>query len=292
MKLLCFVILACVISAGIFTQSCSTDSIFEIDNDPLASRTDRFDITVSDFKNWFVSQTISSDFIGSQEPNWDNAEVKTMPDGKTQFVSIEIYKGENSAGSDSIRKLQIAFLQDDFTGGIKVYSYYNSEYASTNYYSLTGDLLEEGIYYPQNQTDVLLKRHTFESTQVRLKSGSESNDPCAGTTWLPNTATPYSNSDGPGCTVPGRPNWYNCPNISGSGLNETIIPLVGDRCVSYGYISGFGAVGAVHSAIVKETVNGRVTKVEAKCGEAGICIYNPDCPTFSSYKTSDIRYYR
>jgi hypothetical protein len=299
-------------SLGIFMQSCSRYDY--VDDIPEHSM-DGANLKVADFKTWFKSQTIASEFVGTQEPDWDNAEITTMPDGKTLHVSIEIYKGKNSVGNDSVRKLQIAAVENGFTGGVKVFSFYNSEYAHSNYYSLTGRILEEGRYYAPNQVDMLLKRYTIEWLQVRLKDGTEADDLCSDTVWVPNSATPLENSDGsansaaynchyyawssitgnnsgPGCSVPGSPNWYNSPNIYGSGYSAESIPQVGDIWVSYGYVSGLGAGAAVHSAVVKEVVNGKVTKVQAKCGQDGICTYNPDCSEFGQYKTGNIQYFR
>ncbi|MDR1582979.1 MAG: hypothetical protein LBS55_06935 [Prevotellaceae bacterium] len=63
-------------------------------------------------------------------------------------------------------------------------------------------------------------------------------------------------------------------------------PQVGDRWVSYFYVSNFGDV-ALHGAIVVEVTNGQVTKVRAKCGHQGIYTYDPACnePLFAAYMT-------
>ncbi|GHT78181.1 hypothetical protein FACS189464_1180 [Bacteroidia bacterium] len=94
------------------------------------------------------------------------------------------------------------------------------------------------------------------------------------------------------CYIPSQPSWNDCLNISGSGYSQVSgPPQIGNRWVSYGYVSGWGYT-AIHSAYVTGVTNGYVTRVEAKCGDGGIYIYDPDCSAFSSYKTNDVRYYR
>jgi hypothetical protein len=309
------IIVVSIVLLGFFMQSCSKEDVFnEVEVTGLfmdvIENTDNFSLEVRDFKNWFESQKIVQEFIGKHEPNWSNAELKLLPDGNSLEVAIEIYKGKNSLGNDSIRELQIANVKNSFIGGVKAFSFYNEKNAHVKYYSLSGQLLEEGEYYAPKQQYILLKRYAIEKSQVRLKSGSESGDPCNGTQLYNNSATPLiingaynSNaynchtyvwgalSANDPCYMPYLPLWNNCPNISASGYSRVTSPQVGDRWVSYGNISGWGYT-AVHSAIVKEVINGHVTKVEAKCGEDGIYIYNPDCSSFGSYMTNDIRYYR
>jgi hypothetical protein len=232
--------------------------------------------------------------------------MKLMPDGKSTQVSFEIYKGKNSLGNDSIIELHIANVKNSFVGGVKVFSYYNKENAHANYYGLNGQILEEGNYYAPKRIYSLLKRYSLEESQVRLKSGSESNDPCSTTNWISNTGTPYEDnpyaynchayvwgflsSDNP-YYQSDHPYWNDYPDIAGSGYSQVSTPQVGDRWVSYSYVSGFGSI-ALHSAFVVEVINGKVTKVRAKCGDANLCVYNPDCSDFSGYMTDDVRYYR
>jgi hypothetical protein len=296
--------LASMILAGIFMQSCSSEGeeIFF----------DYSKLEITDFKNWLKSQEITNEFIGDQELNWDNVKMKPMPDGGSTQVSFEIYNGENSLGNDSIRELQIAYVKNSFVGGVKIFSFYDKENAHVKCYSLSGQILEEGIYYAPKQLYMLLKRYTDGRGIVRLKAGNESNNPCDGTQMYTNSATPLIINGAPNpaaynchayvwgtlssndpCYNPNYPQWNNCPNISGSGYSQVSMPQVGDRWVSYGSVSGWGYV-PVHSAIVVEVTNGQVTKVRAKCGEQEIYIYNPNCdaPLFTSYKTNDIKYYR
>ncbi|MDR2563488.1 MAG: hypothetical protein LBC98_06040 [Prevotellaceae bacterium] len=302
-----FMILACMISLGIIVGGCSK---YDVLDTAIESYQDPSDLEIADFKNWFKSQETASDFVGTQEPDWDKAEIKTMPDGKTLHVSIEIYKGKNSAGKDSVRKLQIAYVKNSFTGGVKVFSFYSNEYAHANYYSLTGQILEEGEYYAPKQIYTLIERHAVEWTQVRLKSGYETSNSCDSVS-VPGTATyrkinGVDNPNAYNCHTyvwgapnpndpyyePNHPLWNNYPDINGSGYSRESTPKVGDRWVSYRYISNYGIIPH-HSAIVKEVVNGQVTKLEAKCGQLGIYTYNPNCGGFfSNYITDDIRYYR
>jgi len=300
-------IVAIVIITGVLVGCQKEEVIISQDSEYLSLSNPSLEI--SDFKNWFNSQKIANKFIG--KPNWDNAEIKIMQDGNSSMVSIEIYKGKNLSGNDSIRELHVTYVKKGFTGGVKIYSYNDKENACVKYYSLNGQLLEEGAYYAPKQIYSLLQRYTFEGSQVRLKSGNE--DPCDGTQMYNNSATPYYlpngapnpnaynchayvwgylSSNDP-CYLSTHPYWNNCPNISGSGYSQVTSgsPQVGDRWVSYGNVSGWGYT-AVHSAIVKEVKNGYVTKVEAKCGDGAIYIYNPDCNVFGAYKTNDVRYYR
>jgi hypothetical protein len=304
---------AIVIAASCFVTGCQEDYDI-IGNDNFIENIDNSSLEIGDFKNWFESQKVVKGLIGEQEPDWDNAEIKLMPDGNSSLVAIEIYKGKNSLGNDSIIELQIAYVKNSFIGGVKVFSFYNQEYAHANYYNLSGKILEEGKYYAPKQLYSLFKRYTVKGTQVRLKSGStETNDPCAGTGLVPNSATPQYNEDGSinsgayNCHYyvwgslsssspyydPSTPKWNNFPDIAGSGYSQVSTPQVGDRWVSYFHVSNFGDV-ALHSAIVVEVTNGQVTKVRAKCGHQGIYTYDPACnePLFAAYLTNDIRYYR
>jgi hypothetical protein len=249
-------VLASVIAVGIFMQSCSSE------REEISF--DYSELEITDFKNWLKSQEITNEFIGDQELNWDNVKMKPMPDGGSTQVSFEIYNGENSLGNDSIRELQIAYVKNSFVGGVKIFSFYDKENAHVKCYSLSGQILEEGIYYAPNPAAYNCHAYVWGTLS--------SNAPC------------YN---------PNYPQWNNCPNISGSGYSQVSMPQAGDRWVSYGSVSGWGYV-PVHSAIVVEVTNGQVTKVRAKCGEQGIYIYNPNCdaPLFASYKTNDIKYYR
>jgi hypothetical protein len=296
-----------MIFTGCFMTGCQQE-------DPIMDaigNTDNSSLEIADFKNWFNSQGIVSEFTGKQEPDWSKAELKLLRDGKSLEVSIEIYKGKNSLGNDSIRKLLIANVNNSFTGGVKVFSFYNEENAHARYYSLSGQILEEGKYYAPKQLYILLERYTVEVPRVRLKTGNES-DPCDGEIEDPNSATPiYLPNDAPNpaaynchayvwgdlspndpCYLPEHPHWNECPDISASGCSQVSgTPQVGDRWVSYSYVSGEGDI-AVHSAFVEEVVNGKVTKLKAKCGQGGIKTYNPDCYKYASYMTNDVKYYR
>jgi hypothetical protein len=298
-----------MIFTGCFMTGCQQE-------DPIVDvigNTDNSSLEIADFKNWFNSQGIVSEFTGKQEPDWNKAELKLLPDGKCLEVSIEIYKGKNTLGNDSIRKLLIANVKNSFTGGVKVFSFYNEENADTKYYSLSGQILEEGEYYAPKQLYVLLKRYTDEEGRgiVRLKIGNESNDdPCQSVGIVPGSATPkYINgftnpnaynchtyvwgtlSSNDPCYNPTTPLWNNCPNIAGSGYSQVSTPQVDDRWVSYGYVSNRGYV-PIHSAIVIEVKNGKVTKLLAKCGYGEIRLYDPDCPDYEEYMTDDVKYYR
>ena len=288
---------------GILAHGCSNEG--EYDDIALTNESNKVEIT--DFKNWLKSQKSAKGFTGKQELDWNNAEITTMRDGESKQVSFEIYKGKNSIGNDSIRELHIAYVKNSFIGGVKVYSFSSDkEYAKTQYYNLSGQILEEGMYYAPKQLHMLVERYSIEGTQVRLKSGNE--DPCDSKqlispatplyiNGLPNsvaynchayvwgTLTPLSP-----CYDPLHPRWNDYPDITGfTQVNGT--PQYGDRWISYGYVSGYGYT-AVHSAYVREVVNGKVTKLEAKCGEWGVYIYDPDCSEFALYITSDIKYYR
>jgi hypothetical protein len=290
---------------GIFIYGCNKED--EFDNvTPNVSK-----VEIADFKNWLNSQEITNGFIEKQKLNWSNVEIKLMRDGKTQHVLFKIYKDKNSLGNDSIRELQIAYVNNSFIGGVKVFSFYNKENAHAKYYNLSGQILEEGEYYAPKQLYSLQNRYIVEGRKVRLKSGNESNDPCDGTQMYTNSATPLKINGAPNpaaynchtyawgalssndpCYNPTYPQWNNCPNPSALGYSQISTPQAGDRCISYGYDPNWGNNAPIHSAIVKEVKNGKVTKVEAKCGEQGIYIYNPDCDAFASYKTNDIKCYR
>jgi hypothetical protein len=318
------------LSLGIILfTSCNREDYEIIENDDVIENTDNSSLGVRDFKNWFESQKVAKDLIGDQELNWSNAELKTMRDGKTLQVSIEIYKGENSLGNDSIRELVIAKVKDGFIGNVKVLSFHDREYAHAKYYSLSGRILEEGEYYSPKQLYMSLKRYTVEEREiemriVRLKSGTagtESN-PCADTIVEPNSATPLyidgnynidaynyhtyvwgkPNANNSYVYFSEYPNWNEYPKISSSDYSEINLTQirVDDIWVSYGYHSVYGDDTPIHSAFIKEVKDGKITKLNAKCGAEGIYTYNPDCdvPMFASYIRDDngnectVKYYR
>jgi hypothetical protein len=301
-----------LIVLGVFVHGCSGEEEFSnIDNDDIIKNANNFSLKIADFENWFKSQGVANELIGEQEPNWSNAELKLLPDENSLQVSIEIYKGKNSSGNDSIRKLLLANVKNSFIGGVKVFSFCNKENAHVEYYGLSGRILEEGEYFTSTQQCIVLKRYTVKRSLSRLRSGTESNDPCVGTQEYSDSATPLEINGVPNpnaynchayvwgylspsdpCYLPDYPHWNNCPNISGSGYSQIGgAPQVGDRWVSYGYDSNLGNT-AIHSAIIKEVKNGKVTKLEAKCADGTIQIYNPDCSTYSVYMTDDVRIYR
>ena len=310
LKKICFstIVIVVITTLGLFLHGCNRDEEFGY------ITTNASKVEIADFENWLNSQEITNGFIGKQKLNWDDAELKIMPDSITLQVSIEIFKGKNSAGNDSITKLHVAHVNNTFIGGVKIFSFYDKENAHAKYYSLTGQKLDEGMYYEPKQLYISLIKYTTERGIVRLKTGVESNDPCEGTQMYTNSATPLMINGAPNpaaynchtyawgtlatngpCYNPTYPQWNNCPNPSALGYSQVNgTPKVGDKCISYGYDPFWGNNSPIHSAIVKEVKNGKITKVEAKCGEQGIYIYNPDCdaPLFSSYKTDDIRCYR
>ena len=311
-NLLGFIMMICVISAGIFMQSCGRYDI--LDNVPENSK-NAADLEVADFKNWFKSQDISSEFVGTQKPDWDNAEVKIAPDGKSSHVSIEIYKSKNVSGNDSIRELHIAYVKTGFKGGVRVLSFYKSEYANTQYYSLTGRILEEGKYYAPKQVYILLKRHNVGYSPVRLKNGTET-DACNDNQEEPNSETPLEidgepNGEAYNChyyvwgaqsesdclnLFPGSPNWIICPDIANSGYEELPpgeVPQPGDKWVSYDHVGPpFNKTMAIHSANIEGVTNGKITKLKSKDAEGSLWTYNPACPIFAPYNTGTIKYYR
>jgi hypothetical protein len=312
-----------LLMCSILLHSCSIEGDDFIGNDDFIENTDNPSLEISDFRNWFKSQEIVTGFM-EQEPNWNNAELTISQDGDNSAVSIEIYKGKNSLGNDSIRELLIANVENDFIGGVRVFSYYNNERARVEYYNLGGQILEKAEYYAPKQLYSLIERYTVEIDKiewspVRLKSGSESGSEsgsgnlCAGTRDIaPATkiteGVPNANAYNCHAYVWGYlkkndplydssyPKWNNYPDISHSGYSLVIgsAPRVGDRWVSYGYVYIYGNFNymPIHSAIVEEVKNGKVTKLRAKCGQGPVKIYNPDCSDFSSYKTNTIKYYR
>jgi hypothetical protein len=311
-KNLSFRFILIVLSCVVLLNSCTKEDYDVTGNDDVIENTDNSSLEISDFRNWFESQTIVKGLINYQKLNWDNAEMKLMPDGKSTQVSIEIYNDRNSSGNDSIIKLHIAHVKNSFIGGVKVFSFYNQEYAHVNYYNLSGKILEEGLYYAPKQLYMSLQRYTYRSGIVRLKSGDEYNEYCNDILRHDGTATPIvtgvpnptaynchtyvwgAPSKNNTCYMQDYPLWNDCPNISGSGYSPESTPQVGDRWVSYGYDSKYGDNHPIHSAIVVEVQNGEVTKVRAKCGMNEIYEYHPDCnhELFSSYKTDSIVYYR
>ena len=276
---------------------------------------------ITDFRRWYEAQKVANIYFDKQTPNWEKAELSIMPDGVTPKVSIELYKGNNSFGNDSIIELQIVYLENSYVGSVKLYSFEpDNEYANLKYYGLNGRLLQEGMYYAPNKQFILLNQYEVVERRVRLKDGTEYNSNCNGTVQLlPDTPIEYNIFGNPKKNSDANQNAYNChsavwgppsssdphynsriplwnnnPNISGSGWTERSTPQVGDRWVSYGYAPGYGNNAPIHSAIVLEVTNGKVTKLQAKMGEKGVINYDPDCdaPLIANYNTGNIKYYR
>ncbi len=315
-------IAVCVIAVGMFIPGCNND-VFDTESDDVGEHKDSASLEITDFKNWLKSQEFTNEFVGKREPNWDNAELKMLRDGCTPQVSIEMYRGKNALGNDSIIELQVVYVKNNFMGSVQVLSFNNEEHAHAQYYNLSGQIFDEGIYYAPKQLYISLEKHLITSGIVRLKSNAElDNNTTSPDSIKPNSETPmydangYSNPDAYNCHYyvwggldekndcywPSWPKWNECPNIAGSGYSEvTGTPQVGDRWVSWGYVPGYGDNHPVHSAIVTQVTNGKVTQVEAKCGEKGIEYYNPNTHN-SVYirgennagesKNYDIKYYR
>lgn len=307
--------LASLIFLGIFTQSCSNEELFDSRSFDIENGTSNIsEIGIGDFKNWFNSQQIESELVEKKKLDWDNAEIKLMPDGKSTKVTFTIYQGRNSSGNDSIRELHIAYVGNSFMGGIMAFSYNSKKSARVDYYNLSGRLLQEWAYYAPKQVYSLLKIYPNEGSLVRLKSSTEEDDPCTFDVDS-NSRTPYyingiANSNASNCHThvfgvsqptdpmysdsfnPNFPLCNNYPNIDPSVYSEVSTPQVGDIWVSFGKTTLLGNDTRIHSAFVKEVIDGKITKVEGKCGEDEVKIYDPDCGQYLHYKTDRIKYYR
>jgi hypothetical protein len=307
------IVVVSVIFVGIFMQSCNNEEFIDYEE---VNFIDNSKLEIADFRNWLELQKITNEFIGTRKLNWDNIELKSLQDEYTSLlVSLEIYKGKNSLGNDSIIELHVANVKNNFIGGVKVFSFYDKENAHANYYNLNGQILEEGEYYAPKQLYSLRKRYIVGGGIIRLKSGNnESNDYCGGCETVSGSETPLYNANGSynpaaynchsyiwGAPQQNNPyynaaiplwNDYPVPNIAISGyIRINGAPQVGDRWVSYIYASGVGNI-PWHSATITEVTNGQVTKVRAKCGDGPIQTYNPSHSFYSIYMTNDVRYYR
>jgi len=235
-----------------------------------------------------------------------------MPDGKSTKVTFVIYQGKNSLGNDSIRELHIAYVRNIFMGGVMAFSFNSKERARVEQYDFKDRLEREWEYYEPRQVFSLLKIYSIERGQIRLKTRSEDDgQPCtfeADST----TSTPlhFENGDPnpeaynchtyiwgkPKDTDPffdkTLPNWNNWPDIAGSGWSEVSAPQVGDRWVSFTHDIIYGENLPWHSAEIVEVIDGVITKVRAKCGDAEIRIYDPDCDDYVGYFTNILKYYR
>lgn len=295
--------------------------------DSISRNIDNLPKEIADCKKWLTSQEVASGFLEERDIDWSKAEMKTLPDGNTLQIKLKIGRELNSVGNDSITELQIAKLKYGYEGRIKVSSYYDEKRAFIKYYSLTGTILEEGDYNGFEQSFILLKQVPFEKIRTTLEATSftRSYDDslvvvdfdtsyvfCENTLYYLNSETPLYINEEPNseafnchtyvwgtpdednpCYSSDFPLWNNCPDINNSGYSQVqgSSPQAGDKWVSYGYFPDMGYV-AIHSAIIVEVENGIVTRLQAKCGENGIFIYDPNCSYFSTYMTGDIRYYR
>jgi len=308
--------LASLIFLGIFTQSCSNEELFDNRSFDIESKISSSEMGIDDFKNWFNSQQIEIGFVEKDRIDWDNAEIKLMPDGKSTKVSFAIYQCKNSSGNDSIRELHIAYVRNIFMGGVMAFSFNSKKRAYVEQYDLKGQLEREWMYYAPKQVFSLLKIYPNGASQVRLKLRSE-DEGCPGETEKPNSATPSTIDGNPNseaynchyyvwgpyqetgdplfdeaCIEPGYPKWNNWPIIAGSGWSEVSTPQVGDRWVSFTDDIVNGENLPWHSAKIIEVTNGKVTKVEAKCGYGGIWTYDPECDKYVGYTTNMLKYYR
>jgi len=84
--------LASLIFLGIFTQSCSNEELFDNRSFDIESKISSSEMGIDDFKNWFNSQQIEIGFVEKDRLNWDNAEIKLMPDGKTRKLHLLFIK--------------------------------------------------------------------------------------------------------------------------------------------------------------------------------------------------------
>jgi hypothetical protein len=312
-----------MVIAAYFVASCSQGNYsYEAIQEQEILEDQSLGLEVADFSNWLKSQEIERGLIEEKELNWDNVEIKLMPDGKSKKISFLIYQGTNSLGNDSIRELHIAYVRNRFMGGVMVFSFHHKECARYMYYDLSGQLSEEGEYYAPKQIYMALNPYStpysVEWAKVRLKSGSEGETEgetdCENIVIVNGTKTPlringklnpaayncHTHVWGPPAPGPAPcyndsiSQWNYCPDIAGSGWSEVSTPQVGDRWVSFKDDPTFGENAAWHSAKVLEVIDDKVTRVEAKMGDNEILYYNPDCTTeyFRYYKTDNIKYYR
>ena len=312
--------LASILLWGISTQSCSNEQLFDDNSfksdENISEIVGITEVGIGDFKNWFNLQQIKSGLVEKKNLDLDSTEIKLMPDGKSKKITFIIYQGKNSLGNDSVRELHIAYVGNNFIGGIMAFSFNGKERALVDQYDFKDRLEREWEYYAPRKVFSLLKIYSIGRGQIRLKTRSEDDgQPCTFEV-EPNTSTPLyfengdPNPDAYNCHTyiwgppqPSdpyynithdsiRPSWNNYPNIAGSGWSEVSTPQVGDRWVSFTHDIVFGENLPWHSAEIVEVIDGDVTKVRAKCGDAEIRIYDPDCDDYVGYFTNILKYYR
>ena len=264
----------------IYLVSCTSNSI---GNEDIITQNS----VVDEASKFYAQQTLDNSVNLSQEPNWGNAVVTKTTDG-SPLVTVQVYKGENSKGLDSIQEIQFVQRQSGNIMLLRTLSSLNKDIAKVELSTLKGRLIEDGmLYIPKNRYSTINVYYRRGNDNKKLRrAGVE--DGCSSSV-VEGSATPAYNSDGSPnanaynchqyawgdpqsndpCYIQGLPHWRECaPDPTKLGYRETYTPSVGDRIIIYGF-DNYGNFGGLHSAIVTCTDGGSVM-VTGKNGQGPI----------------------
>lgn len=264
----------------IYLVSCTSDSI---GNENIQMQNS----IVDEASKFYAQQTFDNSTTLTEEPNWGNAVVSKTTDG-SPLVTVQVYKGENSKGLDSIQEIQFVQRQRGNIMLLRTLSSFNKDIAKVELSTLKGRLLEDGmLYIPKNRYSTINVYYRIGSNNKTLrKVGAE--DGCSPYV-VEGSDTPVYNSDVSyntnaynchqyawGDPSPNDPHYYSYlphwrdypPSPSSLGYTETYTPSVGDRIIIWGY-DNYGNYQALHSAIVTCTDGGNVM-VTGKNGPGAI----------------------
>lgn len=279
----------------IYLVSCTSNSI---ENEDIQTQNS----IVDEALRFYAQQTLDNSTTLTEEPNWGNAVVSETTDG-SPLVTVQVYKGENSKGLDSIQEIQFVQRKSGNIMLIRTLSSLNKDIAKVELSTLKGRVLEDGmLYIPKNRYSTINVYYRIGSNNKTLRKVGAEDGGCASK--VEGTETPFYSLDGmsnPGAYNchsyvwgpsnssdpsynPSYPNWRDYPPSPASlGYFPTSSTNVnvGDRVVYYGYNS-YGFWGPIHSAIVTSTSGGVATELTSKWGQDGIYHHGAGCTPYGT----------
>lgn len=274
-----------------YLVSCSSDSI---GNENIITQNS----VVDEASKFYAQQTLDNSTTLTEEPNWGNAVVSKTTDG-SPLVTVQVYKGENSKGLDSIQEIQFVQRQSGNIILLRTLSSFNKDIAKVELSTLKGRLLEDGmLYIPKNRYFTIKVYYRIGNNNKTLRKVGEE-DGCWSSE-VEGSGTPLLNPDGTVNTnaynchqyawgdpspndphyYPQLPHWRDYPpDPTTLGYTQTSTPSVGDRIIVYG-IDIYGNYSGIHSAIVT-SIDGGTVIVTGKNGVDPITTCPINCMKYS-----------
>lgn len=266
----------------IYLVSCTSNSI---ENEDIQTQNS----IVDEALRFYAQQTLDNSTILTEEPNWGNAVVSKTTDG-SPLVTVQVYKGENNKGLDSIQEIQFVQRKSGNIMLLRTLSSFNKDIAKVEFFTLKGRLLEDGmLYIPKNRYSTIKVYYRIGSNNKTIRrAGAE--DGCSPSI-VEGSGTPIFNPDGSyntnaynchqyvwGDPSPNDPNYYPflphwrdyAPDPTKLGYSVTSTPSVGDRIIIYG-TDILGNYSGIHSAIVT-CIDGGTVMVTGKDSDGPIKI--------------------